>query len=123
MGIDISGICQIKKDEKWITIPENPDSFQSDRDRYFYDYLIGKMHILDLSDPAIDDLMDQFDYINCREDFIAAGGFTNPGYFTLTEFIDLKYAGHVYQKMVRQLKKICGTRNHDDFRIVIVFDV
>lgn len=129
MGMDITGICQERIDGRWVTASKKPRLFEGTRNRDYFIFLLGVMNHIDINDGAIDDLIRESDgYIDDKTELTDRGNnFSNPGFLTLSELIDLKQDRYnpspwLHDELIRDLSKICGTRDHKDFRIVFIFD-
>ena len=128
MGMDITGICQRRIDDSWVTISEKPRLFVGTRDREYFMFLLGAMNHIDISDAAINDLVRESGWIDDKTELTDPGmNFSEPGFLTLSELIDLKQDRYnpspwLHDLLIHDLNMICGTCDHKDFRIVFVFD-
>ena len=128
MAMDIHGICQKRINDRWVTVPNNLNLFNGFRNRYYFWFLLCLMNDIDINDEAVEDLIKEIPWIDNVAELLESGnGITGPGYFTLEEFIDLENNWRnpdldLHSMIVRNLKEICGSCDHKDFRIVIAFD-
>ncbi len=128
MGMDITGICQERIDDSWVTISKKPRLFKGIRNREYFIFLLGVMNPIDIRDGSIDDLIKEISWLDDKMELARKGnGFSNPGFLTLSELIDLKQdrynpSPELHDDLICDLSKICGIRDYKDFRIVFIFD-
>lgn len=126
MGKSITGICQKRLDDRWVTISDKPSLFKGFKNSAYFSFLLDEMNYIDLNDDAVNDLVNESGWIDSITQLTGIG-FSEPGFLTLEELIDLKQDRNnphpaLHNRLIRDLIKLCGSCDYKDIRIVFVCD-
>ena len=126
MGKSITGICQKRLDDRWVTISDKPSLFKGFKNSAYFSFLLDEMNYIDLNDDAVNDLVNESRWIDSITQLTGIG-FSEPGFLTLEELIDLKQDRNnphpaLHNRLIRDLIKLCGSCDYKDIRIVFVCD-
>ena len=64
MAMDIHGICQKRKNDRWVTVPNNLSIFNGFRNRYYFWFLSCVMNDIDINEEAVEDLIKEIPWID-----------------------------------------------------------